>query len=71
LFRRFEHCTPGNYLTRLRVERAEHLLREGTLNILETSLECGFGSVSNFYKQFKLRTGTTPGQVRWKPRAGR
>lgn len=47
------------YLTQIRMERAETLLRQGC-NIKEIVELCSFSSVSNFYQIFSTHHGMTP-----------
>ena len=56
--------TPIAYIGEYRVEVAMTLLREGNKSLAEIAVMCGFGDQSYFVKQFKRRTGTTPGQYR-------
>lgn len=56
--------TPVEYINRLRVEKAESLLRNSRTGILEIALSCGFGSLSMLYVCFKRQTGFTPGEYR-------
>jgi len=60
LFRQHEGCTQTQYLARLQVGNAQKLLRETQDGILQISLDCGFASLSSFYKRFREITGTTP-----------
>src|SRR5690606_17528067 len=41
-FRRFFHCTPGDYLRRCRAERAAGLLRSTRLPLADVALAAGF-----------------------------
>ena len=63
-FRKFFHCTPGDYLRRCRLEKAASLLRRGRNSIAQVALECGFSDQSHFSKAFRLRLGMTPGEFR-------
>ncbi len=56
--------TPIAYIGEYRVEVAMTLLREGDKSLSEIAVMCGFGDQSYFVKQFKRRTGTTPGHYR-------
>lgn len=51
-------------LTRLRVDRACHLLRHTELGLVQIALESGFGDQSYFNRVFRKRTGATPGAYR-------
>lgn len=61
----------SQYLTRLRIERAQALLGEsGDIRIAEVSEKCGFGhNVQYFSKVFKRCTGVTPTEYRSEQRA--
>ena len=56
--------TPGQYLSRRRVERAQDLLRTADLTITEICQAVGFGSLGSFCTRFKQITGMTPGAYR-------
>ncbi|MBR8257605.1 helix-turn-helix domain-containing protein [Burkholderia ambifaria] len=55
---------PHRYVAKRRVERAKHLLRETSMELVEIALACGYASQSHFTKAFKTETGTTPGAWR-------
>jgi AraC family transcriptional regulator len=59
-FRLFHHCTPGDYLRRLRVERAAQLLRSTRRPLLEIALECGFAGAAQFSRSFRAVHAVTP-----------
>lgn len=52
--------TPLRRLTRLRMERAKHLLDQGDLPIVEIALECGYGNPSHFATAFRRHVGVSP-----------
>lgn len=56
--------TPGQYLSRRRIERAEDLLRTADLSVTEICLLVGFSSLGTFSSRFKQRTGRTPSEYR-------
>ena len=66
----FEKCrglldtTPAIFLRRLRIERAEALIREGGRTMAEISYSVGFNDPHYFSKVFKLQTGMTPTEYR-------
>ena len=63
-FRRFCHCSVGEYIRRLRIESAcDQLLATGA-PIAEIALGLGFCDQAHFCKTFKRITGLTPGQLR-------
>ena len=55
------------YLTRLRVQRAQALLRETPLPLYEIANRVGYDSDLAFTKTFKKHTGTTPTRYRKAP----
>jgi len=52
------------YLNRIRTNKACYLLRETDYQVQVIALECGFGSVSNFNKQFRRTEGLSPRDYR-------
>ncbi len=64
LFWKYEGCTPCRYEAGLRIDKAKRLLAETNLSVLNIALQCGFESLSNFYRRFREHTGGTPGQFR-------
>ena len=54
----------GEYLTRLRIERAEHLLRDTDWRISQIASAVGFDSFSYFSKCFRESTGMSPSAYR-------
>jgi AraC family transcriptional regulator len=63
-FRRFLHCTPGEYLRRCRVNRALSLLRETRRPLSHVALDSGFADQSHMTHAFRRHLGFPPGQVR-------
>jgi AraC family transcriptional regulator len=54
----------GEYLRRLRVDRAKALLTHSRMPLVEMALELGFSSQSHFTRAFKRETGIPPGRYR-------
>jgi AraC-like DNA-binding protein len=52
------------YLNKIRTNKACYLLRETDFQVQEIALECGFGSISNFNKQFRKSEGISPKNYR-------
>jgi AraC-like DNA-binding protein len=50
----------NTYLTEIRISHACHFLIADKLSIDQIADKCGFYNISNFYRQFKKVTGTTP-----------
>ena len=62
VFRSVYGQTPYDYLLRLRLEKAEQLMRYSDLSMKAIASECGFGSYANFYKAFHRHRGVAPGE---------
>ncbi|GAB2664792.1 AraC family transcriptional regulator [Nocardia goodfellowii] len=56
--------TPGRYLTKLRVERAQRLLSESDMSIATVARRLGYRSETAFGRAFRRQTGHTPSQWR-------
>ncbi|MGC1272166.1 MAG: AraC family transcriptional regulator [Planctomycetaceae bacterium] len=56
--------TPREYVLRVRVDAAIHLLVTTDLSVARIALDCGFYDQSSFGKQFRKRTGVTPAEYR-------
>jgi AraC-like DNA-binding protein len=56
--------TPGQYLSRRRVERAEEMLRSADLSVTEICTLVGFSSLGTFSARFKKQTGLSPSEYR-------
>lgn len=52
------------YLNKVRMDRASHLLRETEYQVQEIARQCGFSSISNFNKQFRREEGLSPRNYR-------
>jgi AraC-like DNA-binding protein len=52
------------YLNRVRTNKACYLLRETDYQVHDIAVECGFGSISNFNKQFRKTEGISPRDYR-------
>lgn len=52
--------TPGRYLARRRVERAQELLRNTNLTVTEVCFRIGFASLGTFSAGFKEIVGVSP-----------
>jgi AraC family transcriptional regulator, regulatory protein of adaptative response / methylphosphotriester-DNA alkyltransferase methyltransferase len=64
VFARHMGLSPSRYIARLRVDKAARLIAETDEQILDIAYASGFESPSNFYRQFKERTGCTPKEYR-------
>ena len=67
LFRQTTGQSPYQYRIRLRVEKAQRLLRETDRSVTEIAFAVGYNSLSQFFLVFGRHTGTTPLQYRGKP----
>jgi AraC-like DNA-binding protein len=54
----------GQYLTRLRMDRAREKLRRSPASISEVALDCGYADQTAFTRQFRKLVGLTPHQYR-------
>lgn len=70
-FREAEGCTVGEYVRRLRVERARRALEEGDLPLSRLALDLGFYDQSHFTRTFKAHVGCPPGEYRRRTRRSR
>ncbi len=61
LFRAHAGDTFLNTLTRLRLDHAAKLLREGTHSATGVAFSCGYRDLSHFYRVFRRRFGCAPG----------
>ncbi len=52
------------YINRVRTNKACYLLRETTYHVHDIARECGFGSISNFNKQFRNAEKLSPTEYR-------
>jgi AraC-like DNA-binding protein len=61
-----KNCGAGfiEYLNRVRMNKACHLLRETKYQIHEIAAQCGFSSISNFNKQFRKSESLAPRDYR-------
>lgn len=64
-------CSYGDHVGALRIARAQLLLAESDLPVIEVAAEAGFGSLGHFNQRFRASTGRTPSQFRAAVRAPR
>jgi AraC family transcriptional regulator len=64
LFRRTLGESPHQFVLRLRVERAQELLRRSELSLAEVALATGFAHQSHLTQLFKRQVGVTPSVYR-------
>ncbi len=63
-FRRAFGCSVGEYLRRLRIERAAEQLVSGDQRLAEIALAAGFADQSHFSNVFRRRVGMSPSAFR-------
>lgn len=68
LFKKTFGMTILDYLTRLRLSHAQHLLTTSSMKILDVALSSGFSSISRFNAVFRSVCGITPREYRTRHR---
>lgn len=68
-FRAAYGATPGDYLSRRRVERARELLRTANLTVTEVCFLVGFSSLGSFSSRFSELAGCSPSEYQRRARA--
>jgi AraC family transcriptional regulator len=63
-FRRTHSCSVGEYVRRLRIERAAQELGGSTRSIAEIAMSAGFADQSHFSNVFRRQTGMSPSAFR-------
>ncbi|MGS0526135.1 helix-turn-helix domain-containing protein [Zobellia nedashkovskayae] len=56
--------SPSDVIIKLRLQKAEYLLKNHTLNISEISMECGFNDPKYFSRLFKKNFECSPKEYR-------
>jgi AraC family transcriptional regulator len=64
MFRAATKCTPHQYFLRLRIERAQALMKNRSLKMIDIAESCGFTSQSQLSRVFRRVLGVTPRQYR-------
>lgn len=59
-FPRHFSCTLGEYLRKLRVEKALDLMQQQEMSLTQLAYHCGFFDQSHFIRAFKMYTGFRP-----------
>lgn len=59
-FKKVTGQTFSDYLSGLRIKKAQELLKNSDKNVIDIAMACGFRNMSNFYRMYKKHTGTTP-----------
>lgn len=63
-FHRYFNCTLGEYMRKIKVERALALIRTTELPLTDIAYQCGFADQSHFIRCFKQYTGFLPAHFR-------
>ena len=63
-FRAVHGCTIGEYVRRMRVERARELLEHSDLSLSSIAFACGFADQSHLTRVFRHLSGSTPSAYR-------
>lgn len=61
-FKKKTGFTYKDYLSNIKINASKRLLKITNKSIKEIALECGFNSVNNFIRKFKIHAGITPMQ---------
>ena len=61
-FSRYFNCTLGEYMRKLRINKAIALIKSSGTSLTDISYECGFADQSHFIRTFKQMTGFLPKQ---------
>jgi AraC family transcriptional regulator len=64
MFRAATGYSPHQYLLHLRVKRAQALMKNRSMNLIDIALDCGFSSHAQLTRVFRQITGTTPSEYR-------
>ena len=64
LFHKTTGMTYTEYVSRVRVEKAKHLLFDPSLHVTDVAFDSGFQSLPHFERIFKRHTGLTPNAYR-------
>jgi AraC family transcriptional regulator len=59
-FHKYYHCTLGEYVRKLKIEKALTLIKTSTQSLTGIAFECGFADQSHFTRTFKRLTGFLP-----------
>lgn len=63
-FYKYNHCTLGEYIRRIRVEKSIPLIKNSEMKLVEIAYHCGFADQSHFIRVFKETTGFLPAELR-------
>jgi AraC family transcriptional regulator len=63
-FSKYFHCTLGEYIRKIRIEKALSVLSNKNLSLTDIAFNCGFADQSHFLRCFKNINGATPSEYR-------
>jgi len=63
-FSKYFHCTFGEYVRKMRVEKSLALLPDKNLSLTDIAFQCGFADQSHFLRCFKKINGINPSNYR-------
>ena len=64
VFRKFERCTAGDYVRKIRIKTARETMMATDKSLVEIALDTGFSDQSHFSRSFKKEHGVTPTEFR-------
>lgn len=64
LFPKYFQCTLGEYIRKIRIDKATILIRNSQLSLTDIGYQCGFFDQSHFIRVFKLTTGFLPNRYK-------
>ena len=64
IFSKHASTTPSRFYKSLRMEKAQQLIEQTSMSVIEIAFACGFASASHFTACFKSRFGVGPFQLR-------
>jgi len=64
MFRKYYHCSIGEYVRRLRIEYAAREILKSDLSLAEIALSAGFSDQSHFTREFKRQMRITPAEYK-------
>lgn len=67
MYKKIFGISPLLDLCRVRIQKAQNLLKNDNLSVEETAERCGFNSPYHFIRQFKKIVGISPGKYKNKP----
>ena len=64
LFSLYCSMSPKQYIDKVRIDTASHMLAESSMSVTDISESCGFSSLYSFCRSFRKKTGYTPLEFR-------